>query len=46
MAEIRLRDYEGADAENLNRIAVSAFAKAYDAPPIFGVAYAVYTKAL
>ena len=22
------------------------FAKAYDAPPIFGVAYAVYTKAL
>jgi GNAT superfamily N-acetyltransferase len=25
MAEIRLRDYESADAENLNRIAVSAF---------------------
>ena len=25
MAEIRLRDYQGADAENLNRIAVSAF---------------------
>ena len=22
------------------------FAKAYDAPPIFGVAYAVYTRAL
>jgi hypothetical protein len=22
------------------------FVKAYDAPPIFGVAYAVYTKAL
>jgi hypothetical protein len=22
------------------------FAKAYDAPPIFGVRYAVYTKAL
>jgi hypothetical protein len=75
MAEIRLRDYQNADAENLNRIAVSAFeqfrdhssdwpaispimsvalpmylkmgfAKAYDAPPIFGVACAVYTKAL
>ena len=25
MAEIRLRDYQSADAENLNRIAVSAF---------------------
>jgi len=25
MAEIRLRDYESADAENLNRIAVAAF---------------------
>jgi len=25
MTEIRLRDYQGADAENLNRIAVSAF---------------------
>ncbi len=25
MAEIRLRDYEGADAEDLNRIAVAAF---------------------
>ena len=25
MAEIRLRDYEDADAENLNRLAVSAF---------------------
>jgi hypothetical protein len=25
MAEIRLRDYEHADAENLNRIAVAAF---------------------
>ena len=25
MAEIRLRDYESADAEDLNRIAVSAF---------------------
>ena len=25
MAEIRLRDYESADAEGLNRIAVSAF---------------------
>lgn len=64
MTEIRLRDYENADAEDLNRIAVSAFeqfrdhyddwpamrvmgpAKAHDAPPIFGVAYAVYTKAL
>ena len=69
MAAIRLRNYESADAENLNRIAISAFAdhcaphqsdhvgrpadvpedgfaKAYDAPPIFGVAYAVYTKAL
>ena len=64
MTEIRLRDYQGADAENLNRIAVSAFdqfrdhyddwpamrvigfVKAHDAPPIFGVAYAVYTKFL
>jgi hypothetical protein len=64
MAEIRLRNYQHADAEGLNRIAVSAFedfrgvyhnwsamrimgfVKAHDAPPIFGVAYAVYTKAL
>ena len=30
MAEIRLRDYEHADAENLNRIAVAAFDKFRD----------------
>jgi hypothetical protein len=64
MAEIRLRNYQHADAEDLNRIAVSAFnrflghyhdgpamrvigfVKAHDAPPIFGVAYAVYIKFL
>jgi GNAT superfamily N-acetyltransferase len=30
MTEIRLRDYESADAENLNRIAVSAFGQFRD----------------
>jgi len=35
MTDVRISDYQSSD-----------FVKAYDAPPIFGVAYAVYTKAL
>jgi hypothetical protein len=62
MTDIRIRDYENADAEDLighhraphqsdhDRCLAQylrmGFVKAYDAPPIFGVAYAVYTKAL
>jgi len=30
MADIRIRDYEGSDAENLNRLAVAAFGQFHD----------------